>query len=189
MTFDEWRDQYDTLTFAQHQQANQEWAGLYPHQASFNLEAVERFLEEREHGSVVELGGWDGQLAARMLHMFPCIETWVNYDITNVPQVCHDPRYERIVLSDWPWLRDARGDALIASHVFEHMRAAQIGLLIERWDVAAVFVDAPVNGGVWDGYHGSHILEVDVPELISLVESAGFRCSHSEPGLIAYFDR
>lgn len=190
MTFDEWRARYDTLTFHEHQQINAEWAVLYPEQRSFATDKVAVFLGERAHGSVVELGGWDGQLAALMLHRFPDIETWVNYDITpNVPQACNDPRYERVVLDDWPWLRDARGDVLVASHVFEHMRAAQVTLLLDRWDVDAVYVDAPVNGGVWDGYHGSHILELDVPGLLGLVADCGYRVTHSEPGLVAFFDR
>lgn len=188
MTFDEWRARYDTLTFHEHQQANTEWAVLYPEQRSFDSDKVAAFLAGRAHGSVVELGGWDGQLAALMLEQFPDIETWVNYDITDVPQVCTDHRYERVVLDDWPWLRDARADALVASHVFEHMRGSQIRLLLERWDVDAVFVDAPLATS-WDGYHGSHILELDKDGLVELVESCGFTTRSVAAGVIATFSR
>lgn len=188
--FDEWRARYDTLTFHEHQQINAEWAIQYPHQRSFDTDAVASFLGEHQPGSVVELGGWDGALAAEMLYRFPVVETWVNYDITpNVPQVCADTRYERVVLDDWAWNREARADVLIASHVFEHMRAGQIRLLLDRWDIDSVYVDAPVNGGVWDGYHGSHILELDQAGLVALVESCGFTARSVMPGVIATFSR
>lgn len=190
MTFDEWRARYDTLTFQEHQQANSEWAVMFPDQRSFSSSHVRRFLEERQPEHVLELGGWDGNLAALMLYEFPWIRSWVNHDITpNVPQVCTDPRYERVILDDWPWNRHAHGDALICSHVLEHMKAAEVFALLTRWQVDSVYVDAPVNGGHWNGYAGSHILEVTELGLRMLLADAGFEESWWEPGLIGAFDR
>lgn len=191
VSFDHWRANYNTWTFAQHQTYNAELAVRYPDQASFDLDACERFLEERQPGSVVELGGWDGKLATHMLGLFPGIETWVNYDITpNVPQVCDDSRYERVVLDDWPWKRKAAGDCLVASHVFEHMRMHEIELLLRKWDIDSLYVDVPLTGATdWAGYNGTHILEVSDNDLLRRLLDAGHRTSHVEGHMIAFLDR
>jgi hypothetical protein len=138
---------------------------------------VREFLNTREPKHVVELGGWDGSLAAAMLAEFDFIESWVNMDIApDVPQVCDDHRYDRTVLSNWPWMRDVTADALIASHVFEHMRIHQIEQLLRRWRVDSVFIDSPLTRDPqsWDGYFGSHILEVGSDELVQRLVALGY---------------
>jgi len=188
--WDQWRADYDLMTFADHQAFNQQAARLHPVQQSYDAPAVRRFLRERQPRNVVEVGGWDGALANLMIDEFYGIKTWVNYDITDVPQVCDAPAYGRVVLDDWPWKTRVTADALVASHVFEHMRMIEIEWLLNAWDVRSVFVDCPISGPPdWTGYHGSHILEVGVPEFLTRMVALGFEVTHSEPGLIAYLDR
>lgn len=189
-----WRRDYDKMTFEQHQEFNAKVVRLHPVQRQWDGEAVQAFLAERGPRSVVELGGWDGSLAAQMLAEFPLIESWVNLDIApDVPQVCSDPRYERIVLSSWPWLRSVTADALIASHVFEHMRVHEIEQLLTRWDVAAVFIDSPIatTPSSWQGYHGSHIIEVGSAQLLGRLLAIGFKPStvQTDGRLLAFLDK
>jgi len=188
--FDQWRANYDLMSFADHQAFNQHVATRYPEQRSFDVPAVRRFLRERQPRNVVEVGGWDGALADMMIDEFYGIKTWVNYDITDVPQVCDAPAYERIVLDDWPWKTHVTADALVASHVFEHMKLHEIEHLVASWDVASVYVDCPIGGGTdWNGYHGTHILSASAHELLDVFGTAGYDVTFSGPGMIAYLDR
>lgn len=168
--WDQWRADYDTMTFAEHQAFNAEVARQHPVQRQWDGDAVRAFLSRRQPQTVVELGGWDGSLAAAMLPDFPAILRWRNLDITpDVPQACISPRYQREVLEGWPWHQTETADALVASHVFEHMRIREIEQLLSAWDVSAVFIDAPIRqvSSHWVGYEGTHILEVGSDELLN----------------------
>jgi hypothetical protein len=193
MTFDQWRSAYDEMSFREHQAYNSELARLYPVQESYNAKAVYRFLRERPHAKVVELGGWDGKLADKMLRRFSGVETWVNFDLTpDVPQVCDDVRYHRVPLIDWPWKCVVRGDVLIASHVFEHMRISEVEATLQMWPVRSVFVDCPIyQAQDWRGYNGTHILEVGASEFLERVAGNGWNITHwdTSDGLIAHLDR
>lgn len=192
--WDKWRARYDAMSFREHQEFNEHVARVYPEQMCWNGDAVARFLLEEQPSSVVELGGWDGSLAAEMMPRFPCIVTWVNYDITpNVPQVCDHPGYERVALDDWPWKRKAAGDVLIASHVFEHMLMDEILWLLDEWDVDVVFADVPVGPGTptWHGYEGTHILEVGGTEFLWRLGSNGWEVKYCDMagGMVAHLER
>lgn len=191
--WDDWRANYDALTFEEHQEFNAQVAERYPRQQCFNATACREFLAERQPRRVVELGGWDGELAGLMLPAFPRILDWANYDITPVTQSCTHPVYRRVLLDDWPWNRVVAGDALIASHVFEHMRGREIGTLLDRWNVQSVFVDCPIDwqGHPWNGYEGTHILELGIHDLVGLFTDRGYTVEmvSTAPSFIGFFDR
>jgi len=189
--WDQWRADYDQMTFKQHQAFNAEVAEQHPVQKQYNAAAVRLFLEHRKPTTVVELGGWCGSLAADTLPDFPEIRSWVNYDITpNVPQVCDDARYSKVTLIDWPWNCRIQADALIASHVLEHMRMDEVEKLLDAWDVKSVYADVPLRGN-WDGYEGSHINEADTDEFLARVLDHGFSglWEPTDVGILAWFDK
>lgn len=193
--WNQWRRDYLTMSFAEHQAFNEGCGFLHPNQQHFDAVACEAFLEQRQPLTVVEVGGWDGALAALMLDAVPSIRSWVNYDITpGVKQVCDHPAYRLEVLDGWPWEIDVTADCLVASHVFEHMVSADVAALVDRWDVASVFVDCPVprQARSWDGYDGSHVLEVGSLALLELFASLGYDAEQfaaDDDGLIAFLDR
>lgn len=194
--WDAWRTNYADMSFAEHQAFNARCLDLHPVQRSYQWDVCYAFLwaREKKTRTVVEIGGWDGGLADVMLRRFPWIESWTNYDITpDVPQVCDDPRYTVEVLDDWPWRRKVSGDAVIASHVFEHMRMYEIECLLTEWDVASVYVDCPISPGMttWRGYEGSHILAVGSTEFLFRLNELGYQATYKnqDGGLIAYLDR
>ncbi|HET9520694.1 MAG TPA: hypothetical protein VFO73_06605, partial [Candidatus Limnocylindrales bacterium] len=174
--WDEWRANYDRWSFEEHRRFYRKVAGRYPIQRQWDGAAVRAFLADTLPRRVVEIGGWDGSLAAEMLREFDTIETWTNYEIADVPQACDDGRYRRVVLDDWPWLLDVEADALIASHVVEHMRVTEAEELLRRWDLGAAFIDTPVGKTArsWAGYRGSHIIEVGNGELVERLASTGY---------------
>lgn len=190
-----WRANYDLMTFRQHQDFYADVAAIHPEQNCWNKDATRKFVNSRRPREIVEVGGWNGSLANAILREFPQIDTWVNYEIApDVPQECTNGRYTRVTLADWPWHRKLRADALIASHVFEHMRITEIEKLVQAWDVASIYIDCPIGPDApnWDGYEGSHILEVGSTELLARLKRIGYRASFVDAGadsLIAYLDR
>ena len=103
--WDQWRADYHRLSFADQVLFYREAAAAYPEQASYDWAVVDGVLGSLDPGSVLELGGWDGGLAGRALAEHPWISSWVNVDLADVPQVCQDQRYRRVLLDDWFWRR------------------------------------------------------------------------------------
>jgi hypothetical protein len=158
--WDQWRADYDTLDFAG-QQSFYAAAGLaHPVQRHYNAEAATAFLELSGARAVVEVGGWDGALAADTIT--DRVESWTNLEIcSTVTPVCDDPRYEHVLLRDFPWNYVLDGDALILSHVAEHIRLRELAALARVFTGGWVYIDCPVTEGPqdWTGYEGSHVIE------------------------------
>jgi hypothetical protein len=181
--FDAWRRDYDRLSYAEHVEFYRHVAEVYPEQQHYNEPAVREFLVGVS-GKVLEIGGWKGELAAAVLPDHPNITAWLNIEIA--PQaitqnVCTDPRYSVEVLDSFIW--DSPMDltpyrTLVASHVIEHMKRADVVKLLSRTrHVEHLYVDAPLppKPSAWDKGESSHIIEVGWIGLANLFTSYGFR--------------
>lgn len=175
--WDAWRAHYPKSTFAE-QQAFYAQATLdHPNQRDFDVNACDAFLLLARPFKVVEVGGFDGALADAMLRRFGGISVWWNNEISpTVVPVALDPRYWHNTLDDWPWFIDLHGDALILSHVVEHMLSEEFEQLVESFDGDWIYLDVPVGEEAenWDGYDGSHILEVGWGWLHEILSDHGF---------------
>lgn len=180
--FDAWRAAYDDLSYAQHVEFYRQVAEAYPEQQHYNEPAVRAFLAGSD-GSVLEIGGWKGELAAAVLPDFPAIPSWLNVEIA--PQavtesVCDDPRYRVLVPEAFIWdadidLRPYR--TLIASHVIEHMKQADVEKLMDRLGhIERMYVDAPLppEPSAWEQGESSHIIEVGWIGLAEIFTRHGF---------------
>jgi hypothetical protein len=127
--------------------------------------------------TVVELGGWNGRLAASMLAR-PDVRFWTNYDLVKVPQACALPGYRLIVLDDYLWNRKTpvRADAFVACHTIEHLKAHELDKLIGCLDVKWVYLEAPLEDGPrdWTDYSGSHILEIGWDGVGEIMDAHGY---------------
>jgi hypothetical protein len=161
--WDEWRTREWTFD------AQQEFYGkiweLYRDQHCFNLPAFKRALDlvQGIKLKVVELGGWDGELAA--LGLSERIENWVNYEIC-VPAtnelLTYDGRYASVALDDWFWNSRYDCDLFVASHVLEHLSLSDVRKTLDCVKFWYAYVEAPLGAMPtdWTGYEGSHLLEV-----------------------------
>lgn len=181
MTFDEWRARYKTLTFAEHQEYYSKIFASYPNQKHFHDSAPQEFFAFYPARRVLEIGGWDGALAARILALNPQLELWTNLEIcveaakSSIPT---DPRYEAPPLTNWPWTSPRPTyDTLFMSHSIEHMQVSDIQALLSACpDLDYLYIDTPLSDQppTWAGYEGTHILEVGWRGLIDLLEEWGF---------------
>lgn len=186
VNFDSWRESYDRTTFAQQAAFYDELACDYPKQNDYDWASVSVALPGIRH--VTEIGGWRGELADQALAAFPLIR-WVNYEISSWAvgrgSRCDDWRYSGIALSDWPWRQWLwPAHLFVANHVIEHMRFAQFEELSKqfvKYRRLHLQIPIPLDGGAdWDGYEGTHALEVGWDEVDALLRSRGFDCTHAD---------
>jgi len=179
--FDDWRRLYRQLSFQDQQAFAVTWKWRFPEQKHFDSVAAARFLDRYRPEQVVEIGGYDGELARIMLQGFPCVLRWRNLELC--PRLTprpDDPRYEHVELAAFPWQVRLDGDALIMSHVAEHMLHEEFATLVGMFNGRYVFVDAPIQDGPqdWTGYFGSHILDTGWEGINETMRTHGFTADH-----------
>lgn len=145
---------------------------------------AEFFAEVATPASVVEVGGWRGEAAARTLAAHPGIVRWDNFEICEPAAhspVTTDLRYRGIFPDRWPWETEpGRYDAAVLAHVIEHMVSDQLTALIgwlDRCGVRRMYVEAPLEDRArgWRNSTSAHILEVGWPEVIAILAGAHYR--------------
>jgi len=176
--WDVWRAEYDTMSFADQQAFYQRVADLHPEQRSANIPRAHAAFDGigGEDLTVVELGGWDGTLAASMLTRGD-VCGWTNFDIVGVPQRCARLEYHLIVLDDHLWnVYEPFGDVFVATHTIEHLKARELKLLFDCLRVDWIYLEAPLDDGPrdWAGYPGSHVLEIGWDGVNDLLSERGW---------------
>lgn len=180
--WDAWRENYPVTTFAEQQEFLQSTVVQFPHQRHFDVdEAYAAFALIDDPRTVIELGGWDGALAWFML-LSNEIESWVNYDIVAVPQVEQlNGRYRTKLLSDYIWKQPITADVFVGTHVIEHLSEDHLRQLLVAIETRWIYFEAPLlsDGESWEGYGGTHVLELSWPEVEVLVDSHGYEIVRS----------
>jgi len=180
-----WRHNYDLLTYKQQQEFGSDLWKRYPNQSYFNLKAIRSYLSDiNESMMVFEFGGWDGDLANKMLSENLRIKLWHNYDI--VPElkehtVCYDERYNCIIPNDFVWKTTISDEfnMFISTHAIEHIKLSNFKELAEkvisRCDWAILDIPLKGNGINWDGTGSSHIFEGGWSDVKEIMEKYKFK--------------
>jgi len=118
---------------------------------------------------VVELGGYEGELALQILEIYPKIQ-WLNVEIIKhrIKRGLENYRYREHVLSNQLWNEklELRGyDVFVSSHTLEHLNAVQVKHLFHYLignKIEYLILQTPVkaNGQTWQGYGGAHVLRM-----------------------------
>lgn len=167
--FDEWRRRYNRMSWAEQQAFYSRLWQDHPDQNNYDRGAVQMALWGMKPGTkVLELGGWQGHLAADLLAepWAANISEWTNVEVCReavAASVCTDPRYRAISPPNFPWHWPGLPypDVLVASHVFEHLRLSDIEALLQRAKPSRLVVTMPlpINPPRWEGEYAPHILE------------------------------
>lgn len=197
--WDDWRSRYQTLTVADHQAAYDDAFDADRDQRRFDADTLRRLLDRiGEPVSVIELGGWDGELAKTVLASTNGqVKRWRNYEISPKAveaTVCDDRRYQAYAENRFYWDARRRADLFVASHVIEHLSLADVRRTLDATSCRYVFLQAPLEPGPtdWRGYDGGHVLEVGWDGLDHELAARGFapipdlqrdtvRCYEKEP--------
>jgi len=182
MDFDQWRADYGRMTDDQQRAFYDDLERNYPDQRHYTAALVDRFLTIASPRSVLEMGGWKGELAGAMLARHSTIEAWTNYELSAraiAATTCRDLQYRAVpcgfrwwTAADVPW-----ADAFIASHVIEHLSDADCVSLLSAVRARHVYLEAPLHTrqtAGWAGYCGSHIMSMDWPQIDGVLRAAGF---------------
>jgi hypothetical protein len=184
--WDAWRNAYPDLTYAEQQAFHTGIYEQYPVQRHYDPDLVATAIKDTMPHTVVELGGWDGELAKQMLDRYPFIEWWINVEICKEASKAGEgrhPRYTAADLNDWYWEYGPwEADLFIASHTIEHLSYPHLRQVIEATDAQALFLDAPLEDHAlnWRGFTGTHILPVGWTQITKLLNTHGYHLAWAE---------
>lgn len=185
--WDTWRRDYDAMSWDEQVDFYTKVGRLRPDQRFFTAPQVAAFLATayaalRKPVKVIEIGGWKGELAS-MVGRDAMVGEWLNVEVLKeAEKVDLGPWYRAWVPSDYIWRVGVPTgyDALVMSHTIEHMRGDELRQIIEQFDGSWVYLEAPLqDGGHWDGYGGTHILELGWPQVDELLAERGFVRIHT----------
>ena len=179
--FNKWRAEYDSYSFEKQKELNNELEKVAPNQIQHKAEIVGEFLRKIPNAKVLEIGGWKGELAQKILSKNKNILLWHNYDICSnaiEKNVCKDTRFKGIVLTDFAWNLDIWKDynIVILSHIIEHIRKRELIKLFDKFKhIKYIYIDAPLNdpyrGVEWKNYCGTHILECGWDQITEMLKN------------------
>ena len=184
--WDAWRMAYPTMTYADHQAFYSEIYYQHPEQRHYSAAYAAKAIEQTTPRTIVELGGWDGELAQKMLSLYPGIEQWTNVEICReaaVSGIGRHPKYEAPDLPDWYWKNGPWScDLLVASHTIEHLSVHHLTQAVAATHAKALFFDAPLydHPTNWTGYTASHILETGWTGVSDICSRYGYHLDWAE---------
>ncbi|MEI6697317.1 MAG: peptidoglycan bridge formation glycyltransferase FemA/FemB family protein [Bacteroidota bacterium] len=183
---DIFRKNYDNMSFNHLVKKANIWLHEYPEQASYDLSLVQKWFIEyvSDQAFVLEIGGWRGDLADAILKENSAIQCWDNYDVISdsSTQKCKDPRYHHIPLNDYIWNLniDAKYNALIATHMIEHIKWRELIELI-HWipdNIQTVLFEISIVQSAenydWTGHNSTNIIEKGWQQVIEEMEKMNF---------------
>ena len=191
--FDEYRARYDLMTFADHQRAYSLVESIYPEQQCFDEGRASRFFEaliaHQITPSVIELGGWKGELAQCMLSRYRDITIWHNVEICREAvgkTVCRDSRYTTNTLDGFFWDMKPRFigmcNTMVLSHVVEHMRLQNFSDTIAHCaneHIEHVYLDVPHltdhSCKTWHGWTSMHVFEAGWADIERIMATHGYQ--------------
>jgi hypothetical protein len=185
LDWDAWRNAYHGLTYADQQAFHSAIYEQRPTPRHYDPVYVARAIEQVQPRSVVELGGWDGELAVAMLDQYPTIAAWVNVEICKEASdagIGRHPRYHPAHMTDWYWTYTWTEDLFVASHVIEHLSLTHLNETLANTHAKALFLDAPLHNKStnWAGFTGTHILECGWIGVDRLCDRHGYQLAWAE---------
>lgn len=177
LDWNHWRTTYSERTYREHQGFYSEVYAAHPVQRHYDADLCSRAIEQINPAYVVELGGWDGELAHLMLDAHP-IKQWTNVEICDEARhgSAGNPRYRTPILGDWYWTQQWTADLFVASHTIEHLTADHLERTIAATKTKAIYLDAPLPDEPtdWRNFTGTHILPLNWQGVDQLLAKHGY---------------
>ena len=182
--FNQFTKNYDSLTFNDVKKLYGEWYRKYPTQNRYNdvffLSCFKTITSELgEHIKVLELGGFEGNLAFTMLLKHPQLE-WLNVEITQYDTYPLLPAYDykEHILKKQIWeepipIEDY--NVFTSSDTIEHLSNQQLKELLNRLiksKVQYIILQTPIKpqGQTWKHYNGAHLLTLGSNQIKNLLK-------------------
>jgi hypothetical protein len=186
LDWDAWRQAYPDLTYAQQQNFHSLIWQQHPVQRHYAPDLVAKAIEHVQPSTVLELGGWDGELAHAMLDQHPDIETWVNVEICREASDLSATRHPRLHaaehLDDFYWTETWGCDLFVASHTIEHLTVQHLEQTIAATHARALYLDAPLGDKAtpWQGSTTTHTLHTGWIGVTRICNRHGYQLAWAE---------
>lgn len=183
-SFNDWRRDYYKLTVQEQKAYHNKLEAEYPIQNHGDYSALNTFLSSLNSNiKVLEMGGWKGDMAKRMLSERFHLTSWTNIEIcpnAAKKSIIEDIRYKVIVPEQFDWwnyfFRFEEYDAFIALHVIEHLTYEHVSQLLNRVKCKYLYFEVPLSEAQsWDNYGGTHIFDRSNDDLTKLILSSGYK--------------
>lgn len=182
--FDHFREVFPSLSFNDLKKQHEEWYREYPGQTrvskQFFINCFKYVVKtlKRSNLNVVELGGYEGELALQILKFYPEMQ-WLNIEIIShrMKKGLENYQYKEHVLSDQLWNENLdlrKYDVFVSSHTLEHLSDVQVERLFHYLganNLKYLILQVPikVNGQTWQGYGGAHVLRMGSTQMKKLL--------------------
>lgn len=185
--FDQWRNNYDTMTTEQQVSYHNELEAKYPEQNHFNYEAVKEALQLATPLVVLEFGTWKGDLAAKAMKDFDVVR-WTGVEICEAAIAktkCPDIFY--IKPNKFDWFNGERGinaEIAIATHFIEHLSNEHFEQLVRYCKgIPLIHFESTLTpeGNEWDGYLGTHKLTIGWNRINEILAENGYELIIDHP--------
>lgn len=190
---DKWRKNYSRMTYDDQRKYYNTILNLTCDQRQYTIEYIEKpfnnMLKDKEL-KIIELGGYQGELAHRILRKYSNIVAWDNFEITDrarTNSVCNDGRYRPIITNEFLWdigyvALEEKYNVFLSSHTIEHISTADfkklVDTVIRHCDYCILEIpmpyNVPKNDLNWKGFDGTHILDIPWEEILEILYRAGF---------------
>jgi len=175
MNWNEYRENYPTLTFNEKKRLHESWYSLYPIQEGyaqnsvFFMKCIDKIIEQtkKENLTLVEYGGYDGGLAALVMQEHYHIK-WINIEIIphKAKEFLRNRDYFEHVLESEVWIEKPEFkayDVFLSSSTLEHISDEEIiklfdYVLSQKFKYLVLLVDTTQEGTDWINYGGGHVL-------------------------------
>jgi len=190
--FNEWRERYGKMSYAEMRAFYDRMEEIYPNQEYTDRGSIRKFLDMVEMETeqpirVVEVGGWKGELGDHMMSGDDRIVEWLNIEVIQKAlsePVCKRDGYWAAVPPDYMWnvgWRYGIFNTAILGHVIEHIKAAELVRMLDVLKVVKfIYVEAPIRMKTkdvnWYDYLGTHVLEIGMEEVECLFLERWFDC-------------
>ena len=188
--WDLWRAHYADLDFEDQRRIYDGILPKFPQQegydAAFFLRSFGRLADaglDLSKMKVAELGPFRGELAGICLKHFK-LRAWAGYEISRwaVERTRLDAEkrgFTNIAIWDQFWELDIPcHDIFVSSDTIEHFSDEHAKKILEtasdRTDVLMLQVDCKPKGASWNGYDGTHIIEMTTEDIIEYLTAKGF---------------
>jgi glycosyltransferase involved in cell wall biosynthesis len=190
--FDDWRDRYEW--YAENDKEQKEFfddiARWFPTQAHYDLDQIAQFFVRNPSiENVIEIGGWQGDMARDILGSNWQIKGWMNIEYTDWAAFhpnCYDPRYHVSCPDNFRWWKykewcdgECNVDAIVMTHVAEHLKLHDfIDMVKPFMGVPLIYIESPIDTAevnrLWKGYYGTHVIDAKWPDLIEGMDNLGY---------------
>jgi predicted SAM-dependent methyltransferase len=184
MDFEQWRADYDDMSYKDQVKYHNEIEANYPEQAHYTYQNITHLFNLlKDDSMILEFGTWKGDMANRCFVDYPQkIKSWVGIEICEAAiekTRCLNPKFSYIFPDRFDWFvgKRPKADVIVATHFIEHLKNDHFDALGKYCQgVEYILFEAPLSadGESWEGYHGTHKLNYGWNQVVEVMGKNGY---------------